>query len=111
MKKMIAIVGVMVLGWLAVTAYISNTFKGEVEQYVERINRLYASQGIHYKAEVESSFFTSDIKFEIHFDEDRFGKAMTDVYAEYLALPVTVEYKVEHGPIFYKTDWVSGLRS
>lgn len=59
-------------------------------------------RGIHYKAEVESSFFTSDIKFEIHFDEDRFGKAMTDVYAEYLALPVTVEYKVEHGPIFYK---------
>ncbi|MFT7879429.1 MAG: DUF945 family protein [Sulfurimonas sp.] len=109
MKKMITILGVMVLGWLGMTGYISNTFKGEFEQYIERVNRLYASQGIAYKAEVESSFFTSDVKLEIHFDEERLGKAVTDTYAEFIALPVKVEYNVEHGPIFYRNGFGIGF--
>ncbi|MGC9350781.1 MAG: DUF945 family protein [Sulfurovum sp.] len=109
MKKVIAIVGVIIVGWLGMTGYISNTFKGEFEQYIERVNRLYASQGIAYKAEVESSFFTSDVKLEIDFDEARLGKAVTDTYAEFISLPVKVAYRVEHGPIFYKNGFGIGF--
>lgn len=109
MKKIIAIVGIIVLGWLGTTAYISSTFKGEMDQYVQRVNTLYASQGIHYKTEVKSSFFTSDVKLEIDFDKERLGKAITDVYAEFVALPMKVEYKVEHGPIFYRNGFGIGF--
>lgn len=102
MKKTMAIVGVIVLGWLGVTAYISSTFKGEVDQYLESINRVSASQGIHYKAEVKSGFFTSDVTLVIDIDEERFGKDFSDVYADVVSLPVKLDYRVEHGPIFYK---------
>ncbi|MDD3592619.1 MAG: DUF945 family protein [Sulfurovum sp.] len=102
MKRIMTVVGVLVLGWLGATAYISSTFKDGVEQYIDRVNALYASQGMHYKAEVESSFFTSDLKIEIDFDKERFGKIAADIYADFITLPLTVEYKVEHGPIFYR---------
>ncbi|UFH59273.1 DUF945 family protein [Sulfurovum mangrovi] len=109
MKKIVTIAGVIVLGWLGLTAYISNVFKGEFEQYIERLNRVYASQGILYKTEVQSSFFTSDVKLEVHLDKDRLGKAAADVYAEFISLPVELEYKVEHGPVFYKDGFGIGF--
>ncbi|MDM5272599.1 DUF945 family protein [Sulfurovum sp. zt1-1] len=109
MKKIMIILGVIVLGWLGTTAYISNSFKGEFDQYIQTVNKLYASQGVYYKADVNSSFFTSDVKLEIHFDEKRLGKAITDVYANFIELPVKVEYKVEHGPIFYRDGFGIGF--
>lgn len=102
MKRIMTVVGVLVLGWLGATAYISSTFKSEFEQYIEKVNRLYASQGVRYTAEVESRFFTSDVKLEIDFDEERLGKAAADLYADFVTLPIKVAYKVEHGPLFYK---------
>lgn len=109
MKKIIVFLVVVVLGWLGMTAYISSSFKGEFDQYVQRVNTLYASQGVNYKAEVTSSFFTSDVKLEVHFDEARLGKAVTDVYANFIKLPISIEYKVEHGPIFYKEGFGIGF--
>lgn len=102
MKRIMTVVGVLVLGWLGATAYISSAFKSEFEQYLQRVNTLYASQGVFYKAEVESNLFTSDVKLEIDFDEERVGKAVADLYAEFVKLPIKVAYKVEHGPIFYR---------
>lgn len=102
MKRIMTVVGILVLGWLGATAYISSAFKSEFEQYLQRVNTLYASQGVQYKAEVESSLFSSDVKLEVNIDEERLGKAITDVYAEFIKLPIKVAYKVEHGPIFYR---------
>lgn len=102
MKRIMTVVGVFLLGWLGATAYISSAFKSEFEQYLERVNTLYASQGVNYKAEIESSFFTSDVKLEIDFDAEHIGNAAADIYAEFIKLPIKVEYQVEHGPIFYR---------
>jgi len=102
MKKIATVIGVLVLGWLGATAYISSALKGELDHYIESVNALYASEGVHYKAEVKSSFFTSDVTLEVHLDKERFGKAITDLYAELIKLPIAVEFKAEHGPIFYR---------
>lgn len=100
MKKLLLGVSAVAALWLGATAYISSSIKGEMEGYIQRVNALYEPNGMHISADIHSGFFTSDMTLKVDLDKTRLGAAATQMYAKFLALPVKMDYKITHGPIF-----------
>lgn len=109
MKKFILVAVLVIAGWFGATAYISANVSSETDAYIKRINQLSEPQGIHYDAEVVSGFFTSKVDLKISLDEERLGKAIVDVYAKMIKLPIVQSYEVEHGPLFFRDGFGVGL--
>ena len=99
MKKIVGSVVTAIALWAGTTAYVGSQMKDGIEQYVNSINKIYANKGIQYKINsYEKSFFESTAKIEL----DVTNPAILEVMKDSVKLPLVMEYKIEHGPLFFK---------
>jgi len=101
-KKIVGSVAIATLLWAGATAYVSSNTKAYLEKYIETSNSLNQTNGMKLSLlSFEKGFFSSTAKLSMALNDPR--------VAEVLKLPLTTEYKIENGPIFFQNGLGFGL--
>lgn len=102
MKKILGIVGFIVIGWLVATWVISSNIKDELQRYITNANKIYSTSNINLKlTKFEKSFFSSVAKITLDTDDK--------LLKELIKTPIEFQYDIEHGPIFFKDGFGFGI--
>ncbi len=99
MNKIVGSVIAAVALWTGSTAFVGSQMEGNLQEQINNTNKLYADKGIKYKINnYEKSFFESTAKVEVEISDP----VILEMAQETLKLPLVMEYKIEHGPLFFK---------
>jgi hypothetical protein len=106
MKKLLLILVTTLALWAISTFIIGNKTQENLQNYINKSNKIYTNNGIKLKLiEYEHSFLNSTAQIEIDFLDPKVIKLLEK---EYL-LPLTMNYNIEHGPLFFKNGLGVGL--
>ena len=106
MKKILGSIIAAAAIWAGSTAIIGNQTKPQLNNYIEKTNNIYASNGIQLKLiEYKKSFLTSSAIIEV----DIIDSSLSEVLAESYNIPFKLEYTIEHGPVFLNNGFNVGL--
>jgi len=106
MKKFLLILTSTIALWAFLTFIIGNQTQEELQKYINKSNKLYANNGIQLKlTDYKKSFFNSTAEIEINFLDPKIVKVLKKEYA----LPLKMNYIIEHGPLFFQNGLGVGL--
>ena len=106
MKKFLLIIISTIVLWALLTFVIGNQTQEKLQNYINKSNKLYANNGIQLKLKnYKKSFFNSTAEIEINFLDPKIVKVLKKEYA----LPLKMNYIIEHGPLFFKDGLGIGL--
>jgi len=106
MKKFLLILTSTIALWAFLTFIIGNQTQEELQNYINKSNKLYANNGIQLKLNnYKKSFFNSTAQIEIDFLDPSIIKLLEKEYK----LPLKVNYSIEHGPLFFQNGLGVGL--
>ena len=106
MKKISLILITTLAIWAVSTFIIGNNTQENLQNHINKSNKLYANNGIQLKlVNYEHSFLSSKAQIEIDFLDPKVIKLLEKEYQ----LPLTVNYTIEHGPLFFKNGLGIGL--
>jgi len=106
MKKFLLIITSTIAFWAFLTFVIGNQTQEELQNYINKSNKLYANNGIQLKlTDYKKSFFNSTAQIEINFLDPTIIKLLEKEYA----LPLKIDYTIEHGPLFFQNGLGVGL--
>ncbi|RUM70176.1 MAG: hypothetical protein DSZ07_02990 [Sulfurovum sp.] len=106
MKKFLLILTSTIALWAFLTFIIGNQTQEELQNYINKSNKLYANNGIQLKLKnYKKSFFNSTAEIEINFLDPKIVKVLKKEYA----LPLKMNYIIEHGPLFFQNGLGVGL--
>ena len=98
MKKIIGSFIAAAAIWAGTTAFVGTQMESGIQEQVKNSNQLYANSGIKYKINsYEKNFLESTAKVEVEF----LDPAVLELIKDTIKLPLVVEYKIEHGPLFF----------
>ena len=101
-QKIVGTVAIATLLWAGATAYVSSNTKAYLDNYIETSNTLNKTNGMKLSLlSFEKGFLASTAKISMEFSDTR--------VAEVLKLPLTTEYEIENGPIFFQNGLGFGL--
>ena len=92
--------------WAGSTAFIGTQTQQQLQNYIEKSNLLYASNGLQFKMDnYQKSFLnsTADISIDIT------DPTLVELLSESYTLPFKINYQIEHGPIFFQSGLGFGL--
>ena len=105
MKKIIALIVLIVIGIVSTSLYIGANTKGTIQKYINLINKSYNIGSMPFKATLEDyqtqGFSSAIFKLNITLPDQR-------PYNMVLKKPITLEYQAEYGPIFWKNGFGFG---
>jgi len=106
MKKILIIGTSLIAFWAISTSVIGNKTKENIKHYIEKSNKVYANSGVHLRIlDYEKSFLNSTAKIEIDLLDPQVKKAIKKDFA----FPITLDYTIQHGPIFFQKGIGFGL--
>jgi hypothetical protein len=106
MKKILTLAIITLALWATSTFFIGNQTKEALENYINKSNKLYATSGIELKLlDYNKSFLNSDAKVELSIIDPAILKLLGNSYT----FPLKMDYKIEHGPLFFKNGFGFGL--
>ena len=106
MKKLLLILITTLAFWVISTFIIGNQTQEQLQNYINKSNKLYANNGIHLKLSTyKKSFLYSTAQVEIDFSDPKVVKLLKKEYA----FPLKIKYTIEHGPLFFKHGLGVGL--
>ena len=106
MKKILTPIAVVLALWATSTFIISNQTQAEFENYINRSNKLYESNGLKLTlSDYQKSFLASTATMEIDILNPEVAKKLKEDYI----LPIKVQYDIEHGPLLFKNGFGLGL--
>ena len=106
MKKISLILITTLAIWAISTFIIGNRTQENLQNHIDKSNKFYANNGIKLKlVNYKHSFLSSTAQIEIDFLDP---KVIQLLKKEYL-LPLTVNYTIEHGPLFFQNGFGIGL--
>ncbi|MBU1667239.1 YdgA family protein [bacterium] len=106
MKKIFGSLIAVVAIWVGSTALIGSQTEQELQNYIEKTNRLYASNGLQFKlTDYQKSFLNSTAQVSI----DITDPSLVELLSESYDLPFKIDYNIEHGPLFFQNGLGLGL--
>ncbi len=106
MKKLLLILITTLALWAISTFIIGNQTQEQLQNYINKSNKLYANNGIQLKlSNYKKSFLNSTAQIEIDFLDPKLLKLVEKEYA----LPLKIDYTIEHGPLFFQNGLGIGL--
>ena len=106
MKKLLLIITATLALWAISTFIIGGQTKNQLENYIDKSNKIYINNGIQLKlVEYEKSFLNSKAKLEIDIIDPQTVKMLDKDYL----LPLKIDYTIEHGPLFFQNGFGIGL--
>jgi len=97
MKKLLGSIIVIALLWAGTTAFIGSQMKNNLQEQINHTNSLYTDYGFQYKLNnYKKSFLESNVKVEIEITDP----LMLELLKNSFKLPIILDYKIEHGPLF-----------
>ena len=108
MKKILGSLLLVIVLWLGTTAIIGNKTKSELERIIKKTNKIYLQHGLQFKiVEYQKSFFNSTATIETTAIDKELESAISQTYG--ITLPLVLEYKIEHGPLFFSNGLGVGI--
>ena len=106
MKKILTLAILTLVLWATSTFIIGSQTKEALHNYINKSNQLYATSGIELKLiEYNKSFFNSDATVELSIIDPAILKLLGNTYN----FPLKMDYKIEHGPLFFQNGLGFGL--
>ena len=106
MKKLLLILITTLALWAISTFIIGNQTQEHLQNYINKSNKIYANNGIQLKlSNYKKSFLNSTAQIEIDFLDPKLVKLLEKEYA----LPLKIDYTIEHGPLFFQNGLGIGL--
>ena len=106
MKKILTIIISTVALWAISTFIISNQTENELENYVNKSNKIYNNSGLSLKLlDYNKSFLSSTALLEI----DIIDPEIIKILEKDFNFPLKMNYNIEHGPLFFKNGFGIGL--
>jgi hypothetical protein len=106
MKKILTLSLTIFALWAISTFVIGNQTQQELENYIIKSNKLYATSGIKLTLrEYNKSFLHSNAQIELNIIDPTVVKLLEQDYL----LPLKMDYKIEHGPLFFEDGLGFGL--
>ena len=106
MKKFLTLTIAIFAFWAISTFIIGNQTQKEVENYIVKSNKLYATSGIALKLlDYNKSFLHSTAQIELNVIDPAVVKLLEKDYQ----FPLTMNYNIEHGPLFFENGIGIGL--
>ncbi|SFV57684.1 hypothetical protein MNB_SV-14-1381 [hydrothermal vent metagenome] len=106
MKKISLILITTLALWAISTFIIGNQTQAQLQNYIDKSNKLYANNGIELKlTNYKKSFLNSTAQVEINFSDPKIVKLLEKDYI----VPLKLNYYIEHGPIFFQNGLGVGL--
>ena len=108
MKKVLSGITIIIILWISTIAIVGSKTKSEIEKIVERGNQVYSQYGLKVDiVDYQKSFFNAIAKIKIDVLDVELKDSISKEYG--LSLPITTEYHIEHGPIFFRSGLGFGL--
>jgi len=105
-KKLSLILITTLALWAISTFIIGNQTQEQLQNYINKSNKLYANNGIELKLiDYKKSFLNSTAQVEINFLDPKIVKLLEKDYI----VPLKANYSIEHGPIFFQNGLGIGL--
>ena len=106
MKKILTITTATLALWAVSTFIVSNQTQKEFENYINKSNKLYETNGLKLTlSDYQKSFLNSKATMEIDVLNPEVAKKLKEDYI----LPIKVQYDIEHGPLLFKNGFGLGL--
>jgi len=106
MKKLSLILITTLVLWAISTFIIGNKTQENLQNYINKSNKIYANNGIKLKLiAYEQSFLNSTAQIEINFSDPE----MIELLEKEYLLPLKINYTIEHGPLFFQNGFGIGL--
>ena len=106
MKKVFGSLIAAIAIWAGATALIGSQTEQQLQNYIEKSNRLYASNGLEFKlTDYQKSFLNSTAQVSI----DITDPSLVELLSESYTLPLKINCNIEHGPLFFQNGLGLGL--
>jgi len=106
MKKLLTLSITIFAVWAISTLIIGNQTEQELENYISKSNKLYATSGIHLKLlDYNKSFLHSNAQIELNVIDP----AIIKLFERDYNFPIKMDYTIEHGPLFFENGIGFGL--
>lgn len=106
MKKIFGSMIALAAIWAGSTAFIGSQTEQQLQNYIEKSNALYGSNGLQFKLDsYQKSFLHSTAEVLVEITDPTLSELLSDSYK----VPFKIHYNIEHGPIFFQTGLGVGL--